>query len=91
VDLFERAKNLADQATARAKEGMGEAKLMLDLRRAYDELGKLAFELVESAELDDPRLQPVVERIRGLEAELKKRRQGSESAGTTDEPSPPSG
>jgi hypothetical protein len=91
VDLFERAKTLADHATARAKEGMEEAKLMLDLRRAYDELGKLSFELAESAELDNPRLQPVVERIRGLEADLKKRRQGSESAGTTDEPSSPSG
>jgi hypothetical protein len=91
VDLFERAKTLADQATARAKEGMEEAKLMLELRRAYDELGKLAFELVESAELENPRLQPVVERIRGLQADLKKRRQGATSADTTDEPSPPSG
>ena len=90
MDLFERAKTLADQAATRAKEGMEEAKLMLDLRRAYDELGKLAFELVESAELENPRLRPVVERIRRLEADLKKRRQGSDS-GTTDEPSPPSG
>jgi hypothetical protein len=89
MELFERAKSLADQAAARAKEGVEEAKLMLDLRRAYDELGKLTFELVDSAELENPKLQPLADRIRGLEADLKKRRHGSESTGSTGEASPP--
>jgi hypothetical protein len=75
MELFERAKSFADQAAIRAKEGVEEAKLMLDLRRAYDDLGKLTFELVDSSELQDPRLQPLADRIRGLEADLKKRRQ----------------
>jgi hypothetical protein len=89
MELFERAKSLADQATARAKESVEEARLMLDLRRAYDQLGKLTFELVDGGQLENPRLQPIVDQIRGLEADLKKRRQGSERAGSADEPGPP--
>ena len=95
MDLFERAKSFADQATTRAKEGVEEAKLMLDLRRAYDDLGKATFGLVDGGELEHPRLQPLVDRIRGLEAEQKKRRQSSggtsESTGSTGETSPPAG
>jgi hypothetical protein len=86
MELFERAKALADQAAVRAKESVEEAKLMLDLRRAYDDLGKLTFELVDSTELENPKLQPLVDRIRGLEADLKKRRRGSESTGSAGEP-----
>jgi hypothetical protein len=93
MELFERAKSLADQASTRAKEGLEEAKLMLDLRRAYDDLGKVTFELVDSGDLEHPRLQPLVDRIRGLDADLKKRRQSSgdteESTGSTGEASQP--
>ena len=78
MELFEKAKALADQAAVRAKEGVEEAKLMLDLRRAYDDLGKLTLELVESKELANPKLQPLIDRIRGLEADLKERRVGSQ-------------
>jgi hypothetical protein len=77
MDFFERAKSLADQAATRAKEGVEEGKLMLDLKRAYLDLGKLTFELVESSELENARLQSLVDRIRGLEAELTARRSGS--------------
>jgi hypothetical protein len=84
MDFLERARALADQAAVRAKEGVGEAKLMLDLRRAYDDLGKLTFELVKSEELANPKLQPLVDRIRRLEADLKERREASQ-----DKHSPP--
>jgi hypothetical protein len=93
MELFERARSLADQAATRAKEGVEEAKLMLDLRRAYDDLGKLTFELVDGGDLEHPRLQPLVDRIHGLDADLKKRRQGSgstsENTGSTGEASQP--
>jgi hypothetical protein len=93
MELFERARSLADQASTRAREGLEEAKLMLDLRRAYDDLGKVAFKLVDAGDLEHPRLQSLVDRIRGLEEDLKKRRQSpgstEESTGSTGEASEP--
>jgi hypothetical protein len=95
MELFERARSLADQATARAKESVEEAKLMLELRRAYDDLGKTTFELVDGGDLEHPRLQPLVDRIRTIDADLKQRRQGSgttsEDTASTGEASPPPG
>jgi hypothetical protein len=93
--FFERAKSLADQAAARAKESVEEAKLMLELRRAYDDLGKTTFELVDAGDLEHARLQPLVDRIRTLDADLKDRRRGSgtapEDTGSTGEADPPAG
>jgi hypothetical protein len=93
--FFEKARSLADQATARAKESVEEAKLMLELRRAYDDLGKTTFELVDGGELEHARLQPLVDRIRTLDADLKNRRRGSETTpedtGSTGETNTPAG
>jgi hypothetical protein len=73
VDLFERAKALADQAAARTREGVEEGKLKLDLHRAYADLGKVTFELVEKGELDGGPLQDRVTRVRELETQLQER------------------
>jgi hypothetical protein len=71
VGLLDRAKSVAEQATAKAKEGIDEGKTRLELRQAYDELGKLAFELATSGEISHARLEPGVERIKTLKAELE--------------------
>jgi hypothetical protein len=93
--FFEKARSLADQATARAKESVEEAKLMLELRRAYDDLGKTTFELVDGGDLENARLQPLVDRIRSLDADLKDRRRGSgaaaEDTGSSGEADTPAG
>jgi hypothetical protein len=95
MEFFERAKSLADQAATRAKEGVEEGKLILDLKRTYLDLGKLTFELVDRSELEDARLQSLVDRIRGLETDLKERRKSSgrtsADTGSTDEASRPAG
>ncbi|MGZ4358320.1 MAG: hypothetical protein ACXVZW_00915 [Gaiellaceae bacterium] len=67
---MDRAKNAVGQAATKAREGAEDVKARHDLGNAYDELGKLAFELVESGEIASERLTPVVERIRSLRAEL---------------------
>ena len=41
-----------------------------ELGQAYDELGKLAFELSESGEITSDRLSELVEKIRTLKSEL---------------------
>jgi hypothetical protein len=70
MGLMDRAKSVAGQAAQKAKEGAEDVKARRDLGNAYDELGKLAFELVESGQIANERLTPVVERIRALKAEI---------------------
>jgi hypothetical protein len=67
---MDRAKSVAGQAAAKAREGAEDVKARRDLGSAYDELGKLTFELVESGEVASEKLMPIVERIRTLKAEL---------------------
>jgi hypothetical protein len=70
MGLMDRAKNMAGQAAAKARESAEDVKARHDLGNAYDELGKLTFDLVESGEIANDKLTPVVERIRSLKAEL---------------------
>jgi hypothetical protein len=70
MKLFDKAKQAAEQAAVKAKEGVEEVQTKRDLSSAYNELGTKAFELIESGELDRADLQPLAERIRGLKAKL---------------------
>jgi hypothetical protein len=72
MGLLDRAKSVAEQATTKAKEEIGEAQTRRELGKAYDELGKLTYELVEAQAVTNDRLQPVVARIHELEAQLKR-------------------
>lgn len=70
MSLLHRAKTVAGQATTKAKEGVAEVQTRRELGQAYDELGKLAFELTESGDINHPRVTTAVERIKKLKAEL---------------------
>ena len=70
MGFLDKAKNVAEQATTKAKEGAQELQTKRELGNAYDELGKLAFELAEAGELTHARLADPVARIRTLRAEL---------------------
>lgn len=70
MKLFDKAKQAAEQAAVKAKEGVEEVQTKRDLGAAYNELGTKAFELIEAGELDRPDLVPLAERIRGLKAKL---------------------
>lgn len=71
MGLLDQAKIAAQTATAKAKEGMAEVQTRRELGQAYDELGKLAFELAESGEIAHDRFEPLLERIRTLRGELE--------------------
>jgi hypothetical protein len=70
MGLLDRAKTVAEHATTKAKEGLEEVQTRRELGQAYDELGKLTFEMVEFGEMSHPRLAATVERIRLLKSEL---------------------
>ena len=66
MGLLDKAKAAAEQATAKAKEGVEDVQLKRELSQTYNELGKAAFELVESNEISHPRLVALAEKIRTL-------------------------
>ena len=70
MGFLDKAKQAAEQAAAKAKEGVEDVQTKRELSQAYGELGKSVFELVEAGEISDPRLDAGVEKIRSLNAKL---------------------
>ena len=66
MGFLDKAKAAALEATAKAKEGVEDVQQKRELSQAYGELGKVAFELVESNEIGHARLEPLVAKIRSL-------------------------
>jgi len=66
MGFLDKAKAAAVEATAKAKEGVEDVQLKRELSQAYNELGKQAFELIESNEIVHPSLATLADKIRGL-------------------------
>jgi hypothetical protein len=66
MGFLDKAKAAAVEATAKAKEGVEDVQVKRELSQAYNELGKVAFELIESNDITHPRLETLAEKIRGL-------------------------
>jgi hypothetical protein len=69
VGFLDKAKAAAEQATAKAKEGVEDVQAKRELSQAYSELGQNAYELSDRGDLKHPELDPIVEKIRGLKAQ----------------------
>ena len=78
MGFLDKAKAAAEEATAKAKEGVEDVQLKRELSQAYNELGKTAFDLVESNELTHPKLEEVAAKIRTL----NERDKGGDAAAT---------
>jgi hypothetical protein len=85
MGFLDKAKQAAEQATAKAKEGVEDVQLKRELSQTYNELGKVAFELVEGHEIAHPRLEAVAEKIRELND--RERGNGALAGATTGGPS----
>ena len=66
MGFLDKAKAAAEQAAAKAKEGVEDVQQKRELSSAYNELGKTAFELVGTGEVTHPRLEAIVAKIRDL-------------------------
>ena len=69
MGFLDKAKAAAEQATAKAKEGVEDVQTKRQLAQAYSELGQKAYDLADRGDLKHPELDPVVEKIRGLKAQ----------------------
>ena len=70
MGFLDKAKQAAEQAATKAKEGVEDAQTKRELSQAYNELGKTAFELVEHGDISDLRLDASAAKIRTLTAKL---------------------
>ncbi len=66
MGFLDKAKAAAEQAAAKAKEGVEDVQTKRELGQAYNELGKTAFELVESGDISHPRLEALAAKVRAL-------------------------
>ena len=66
MGFLDKAKAAAEQAAAKAKEGVDDVQTKRELNQAYNDLGKTAYELIASGEIAHSRLEAGAERIRTL-------------------------
>jgi len=90
MGLLDRAKAAAEQAAAKAKEGVEDVQTKRDLSQAYGELGKITYRLVESGEVSNPELTTLVEKIRTLETRAAADPVMAGATATTTTEAPPS-
>jgi hypothetical protein len=68
VGFLDKAKSAAEQAAARAKDGVEEVQTKRSLTQAYEQLGRTAFELLEAGQISHERLTIQADEIRRLHA-----------------------
>ncbi|HEY5479421.1 MAG TPA: hypothetical protein VIJ84_07400 [Gaiellaceae bacterium] len=71
MGFVDRAKAAAGTASTKAREGVEDMKTKRELGEAYDSIGKLTVELVESGEISNEKLTPLVEKVKALKAALE--------------------
>ena len=71
MGFVDRAKAAAGTASTKAREGVEDMKTKRELGEAYDSIGKLVVELVESGEISNEKLTPLVEKVKTLKAALE--------------------
>ncbi len=86
MGFLDKAKAAAEQAAAKAKEGVDDVQAKRELSQAYSDLGKTTYELIASGDLADSRLEAGAEKIRAL----RERIGGSSATETETEPPDPS-
>lgn len=82
MGLLDKAKQAAEQAASKAKEGVEDAQTKRELSQAYNDLGKMTFELIDNGDISDPRLEGAAAKIRTLTAKLAT--DGADSQGDDD-------
>jgi len=87
MGFLDKAKTVAGQAATKAKEGVEDIQAKLDLGNAYNDLGKATFDLIESGELADERLDEHAAKVRALRERLEKDEE-AEDAEVEDVPEP---
>jgi hypothetical protein len=71
MSFFDKAKAAASQAAAKTKQSAETLQLKVDLGSAYDDLGKAAYELIESGAIAHEQLDAPAAKVRELRARME--------------------
>ena len=93
MGFLDKVKEQAEQAAAKAKDTAEDVQTKRDLGKAYDELGRETFKLIEAGEVTNVNLAAHAEKIRELNAKLEEDGGGASSeesaAAATERSGPP--
>ena len=70
MSFFNKAKQAAEQAAAKAREGVEDVQQKRELGQAFGDLGRKTFELLESGEISHPGLEATAAQIRTLQEKV---------------------
>jgi uncharacterized protein YjbJ (UPF0337 family) len=84
MGFLDKAKAAAEQATAKAKEGVGDITTKRELGQAYAELGKVAYGVAKRGELSHAEIDPLVARISELESKAGAEADSSSANGSAE-------
>lgn len=70
MGLLDRAKEAAEQAATKARQGVDDVQSKREATQAYGELGHEAFRLIEAGEVSHPALEEIAARIRAAESSV---------------------
>jgi hypothetical protein len=83
MGFMDKVKAGAEQAAAKAKDTAEDVQTKRDLGKAYDDLGKETFALIESGQVSNAALEPHAAKIRELQSKLE---EGSSDGDSSNEP-----
>jgi hypothetical protein len=89
VSFFNKAKQAAEQAATKAREGVEDVQQKRELSQAYGELGRATFALLESGQISHPTLESTAAQIRALNEKLAEA-PAAAAASSSDDPGDPS-
>lgn len=70
MGFLDKAMSAADQMATRAKEGVDDVQAKRNLKVAYEDLGRTAFQLIEENEISHQRLTAQADELRKLQAQI---------------------
>jgi hypothetical protein len=68
MGFLDKAKEAAEQAATKAKQGVDDVQSKRDASQGYSELGKETYRLIEAGEISNPALDEIAAKIRAAEA-----------------------
>ena len=90
MGFLDKAKQAAEQAATKAKEGVQDVQTKRELGQAYGELGQKTYELVTSGAVSNPELVALAEKITTLRAQAEEEGEPVGAASTASTEPPPS-
>lgn len=89
MGFLDKAKEAAEQAATKAKQGVDDVQSKRDASQAYGELGRETYRLIEAGEITHPALQEIAGRVKAAEAGAAAPAPATAEAASPAEPPPP--